>query len=272
MTGWVLYDRQGIERNSQFAEILCQEGENREFEMKTVIDDTLTYAIADSKPIMYINGQQCVPPDFVIRRNYSSILCRHMEQMGIKVLNDSFACDVCNNKLKTAQVVQKLGIEMADTFFNCTKAPFFPCVVKPASGHGGKNVFLVNDDVEYDAAVHSIRNDDVVVQSVEDKGRDLRVYVSGTDIIAAVMRSCEIDFRSNFSLGGKAELHTLTKDEKSIVLRIAERFDFAFAGIDLIYRSGRPIFNEIEDVAGCRMLYANGITDVPKRIFDRVTL
>lgn len=269
MNGWILYDRQGIERNRKFAEILCQEGQKRGHTMEIMVDDSLSYGIVGGKSVILIDGNPCTPPDFVIRRNYSAMLCRHMEQMGIRVMNDSFACDVCNNKLKTAQVVHELGIPVADTFFNCAP-PFYPCVVKPAGGHGGKNVFLVNNRREYENAVSVIQNDDIVIQSVEDKGRDLRIYVTGTEIIAAVMRTCENDFRSNFSLGGKAELHTPTGQERDIALTVAEKFNFDFAGIDLIYRSGKPILNEIEDVAGCRMLYANGITDVPSRIFERL--
>ena len=40
------------------------------------------------------------------------------------------------------------------------------------------------------------------------------------------------------------------------VRQVTDRFDFGLAGIDFIFDRGQPVFNEIEDAVGTRMLYA----------------
>lgn len=137
---------------------------------------------------------------------------------------------------------------------NTVKRPF---VVKSVSGHGGSQVFLVEegDDV---APIYEKLDDHVVIQPLaSSKKQDLRVYIVGNEIVGAVLRTGKDGFRSNFSLGGKAEFYTLEEDEKAIVEKIVDLFDFGLAGIDFIIGdNGALIFNEIEDVVGSRMLYS----------------
>jgi glutathione synthase/RimK-type ligase-like ATP-grasp enzyme len=134
---------------------------------------------------------------------------------------------------------------------------FFPCVVKSAYGHGGNEVFLVNNRDEYNA----VKMEDAVIQRVCDTpGRDLRVYVMGREIIAAMLRVSRNDFRGNYSLGGQAFVRNLSAEETGIVNKITALFDFGLAGVDFIFNRGKPVLNEIEDVVGARMLYAK--TDI----------
>ena len=74
-------------------------------------------------------------------------------------------------------------------------------------------------------------------------------------IIASILRVSNSDFRSNYSLGGTAKIYNLSHEERSIVYKIIELFDFGLVGIDF-YFMGKMVFNEIEDVVGARMLYS----------------
>src|SRR5690625_6839454 len=86
-------------------------------------------------------------------------------------------------------------------------------------------------------------------------GKDLRVFVIGKQIIAAVLRVNNNDFRANFKLGGSAFLYHLTIDEVEMINKIINHFDFGLVGIDfLIDKEGNLLFNEIEDVVGSRIL------------------
>ena len=80
-------------------------------------------------------------------------------------------------------------------------------------------------------------------------------------MVAAVLRESD-DFRSNYSLGGKATATELTEKEKEIVDKITKIINIDYAGIDLIYHNGEPVFNEIEDPVGARMLYENTDIDI----------
>ena len=93
-------------------------------------------------------------------------------------------------------------------------------------------------------------------------GKDLRIYITGGEITAAMMRQSYNDFRSNYCLGGTASVHELTDEERQIAEKICSELHPAHIGIDLIYDGGKPVFNEIEDAVGSRMLYRYTDIDV----------
>ena len=191
------------------------------------------------------------------------------------VFNNWFVSEICNDKAKTYQYLANRGIPMMDSCF-CTKESYgecfpYPVVVKSCSGHGGTEVFLVHDRAEYKQACSRISSQKIVVQKAASRlGKDLRVYVLGKEILAAVLRQSDRDFRSNFSLGGRAAVVELSREERRLVEQITGLFSFGLAGIDLIYDKGRPVLNEIEDVVGARMLYQTTGIDLVGRYLDFV--
>lgn len=56
----------------------------------------------------------------------------------------------------------------------------------------------------------------VYQKPASDLGRDLRVWLIGGKIIAAVLRKSDTDFRSNYCLGGSAQVYTLSESEKRL--------------------------------------------------------
>jgi gamma-F420-2:alpha-L-glutamate ligase len=189
--------------------------------------------------------------------------------MGVRVFNNSFVSELCNDKAKTYQYLAKTGIKMVDSSFHRNqqiKEAFEvvkqPTVIKTVDGHGGSQVFLVEpEDIRKEGLVNeiikSLGSSDVVVQPLTgSRHQDLRVYVIGKEIIACVLRTAKEGFKSNFSLGGEVRLYELSEAERSIVNTIIRQFDFDLVGIDFIIGDeGELIFNEIEDVVGSRMLY-----------------
>jgi gamma-F420-2:alpha-L-glutamate ligase len=189
--------------------------------------------------------------------------------MGITVFNNSVVSEICNDKAKTYQYLASTGIKMVDSVF-CQNAQIkqvidevqTPTVIKAVEGHGGSQVFLIQDhsramSIEHTEVIEKLAGSDVVVQPFTGtRNQDLRVYVIGAEIIAAVLRTAKEGFKSNFSLGGEVRLYSLSEAEVVIVNRIIQMFDFGLVGIDFIIGDeGELIFNEIEDVVGSRMLY-----------------
>lgn len=102
----------------------------------------------------------------------------------------------------------------------------------------------------------------IIQQASNEPGRDLRVYIVGNKITAAVLRTSDTDFRSNYCLGGTARLYTLSQKERELVQRAVSGLEIGMAGIDFIFHNGEPVFNEIEDTAGARALYALSDYDI----------
>ena len=83
-----------------------------------------------------------------------------------------------------------------------------------------------------------------------------------TKIICAVLRKRETDFRSNYCLGGTAEIYNLNESEKALVYKIASRIKYDYIGIDFVFDGGKAVFNEIEDAVGARMVYDKTDIDI----------
>ena len=270
MTGWLIYSKEDAKKNEAYIGLYIDEGKKRGIEIILIYSEVLEFGVKNGEYYTAYKGKTISKPDFAISRTIYPLLTRHLECMGIPVFNNSQIADICNDKARTYQFVAKLGIPVIDTTFvkkkelkKYLKSITKPTVVKAVDGHGGSQVFLLEtkdlaNEVIVEEIIYKMGGSDCVLQPLTgNKNSDLRVYVIGKEVIAAVVRTANNGFRSNYSLGGRVSLYTLSVEEKVIVDQIIHLFDFGMAGIDfLIGDNGELIFNEIEDVVGARMLYA----------------
>ncbi len=255
MTGWLVYDAPEAKRNAWIIERYRRSAAARGVELTLELLERMECEMPERLP------------DFCICRRPAPAFRSALEDRGVPVFNSSFADRLCNDKHKTAEFAKALGIPVAEEYAwgraEELKTPPFPAVVKPVDGHGGQGVFLVRGETEWEAAVRALSGRTVVVQRpVQTLGRDLRVYLLGKRPVAAMLRISDRDFRSNFSLGGRAEPRELMPEMRAIVSKIAEAADFGLVGVDLIFDGETPVLNEIEDVVGARMLYAGTDIDI----------
>lgn len=278
MKAYLIYESNAAAKNKGLIDIFIKEGKDIGVEIDLLFSEKLSYGIRNNILFASYENIPLMMPDFIICRIINPLLSRHFELMGIPVFNNSVVADICNNKLKTHQYLSRTGIRMTDTFFITKKERLkynsegltYPSVVKSACGHGGESVFLVNNSLELYEAINMIDDDIAIQRPVTELGKDMRVYVVGKNIVAAVLRESHSDFRSNYSLGGKATLKELSTDEINIVNNIIEVFDFGMVGIDFIFDNGKMLFNEIEDVVGSRMLYAKSDMNIAKTYLKHI--
>ncbi len=267
MVGWLIYHKEAAAYNERYIQFYIEEGKKLGIEVRLILVEELEFGVRNNTWFLTSNQEKLQEPDFAICRAIYPLLSRQLEAMRIPVFNNSFVAEICNDKAKTYQYLAKTGIRMVDTSFykNEQLSTLLKVgktiVIKAVDGHGGSQVFLTGDNPHnnpnpYDILT-GIGSSDIVVQPlVGSRHQDLRVYVIGTEIIAAVLRTAKEGFKSNFSLGGEVRLYELSGEEAGIVHRIIKEFDFGLVGIDFIIGDqGELIFNEIEDVVGSRMLY-----------------
>ncbi len=177
-------------------------------------------------------------------------------------------------------------------------------VLKTVDGHGGNEVFLIPAaDLERDAflgeqtflgephflgeiaffgEVEAFKESGfwkerfeglsgkrcIIQEQIKSRSQDVRVYVVGNEIYHAVLRTGVKDFRSNFSLGGSVREYVLSEEEKNLVFTLLKAWKgltLGLVGLDFIVaEDGGFIFNELEEMAGCRMLYACTERDIVK--------
>lgn len=211
-------------------------------------------------------------PVYVINRTRDYHIARMLENMGILVFNNSKIAELGNDKAKAYHYMEQRGIPVMPTVYGIQKAPrWYPAVIKSCDGHGGTEVYLVQNEAAWAEwkSGHQAQNGSlpqkkqyIMQQASSEPGRDLRVYIVGNKITAAVLRTSDTDFRSNYCLGGRIELYTLSARERSLAEQAAAGLEIGMAGIDFIFHNGEMIFNEIEDTAGARGLYALSDYDI----------
>lgn len=139
-------------------------------------------------------------------------------------------------------------------------------ILKSVDGHGGSEVFLLpcteiwRNFPEMVTAFDFLSGKDCIVQErIKSDAKDLRIYVMGNRIYHAMLRTGTRDFRSNYSLGGTAESYELSESERRTVEAYLEAFsglELELCGLDFIVaEDGSLVFNELEEMVGCRMLY-----------------
>ncbi len=236
----------------------------------SVNSNMMNFCMVDMPPEKASSNPYTLSPlvdfDFVINRTRDSMIATHFEKMGCKVFNSSIVTEICNHKGKTHQLINSQGIPSVKTllgnvhYFHPSHLPFsYPVILKSVSGHGGSEVFLIENEVELTTHLTQLPTEDFILQELcKNPGIDIRVFALGGKIVAAVKRFCQTSFKSNYSLGGSATAYNLKPHEIKLVEHILSLLPFDFIGIDFILdEEGNLLFNEIEDVVGTRTLYLN---------------
>ena len=182
--------------------------------------------------------------DFVINRTNNYRIAEAFEKRGIRVFNPSRLTRLANDKQKCYEFMRDNGVDILPIDY---KTP--PLVMKPIDGKGGKDVVFIKDGNPPEKEGY------IYQKPATDLGKDLRVWLLGGKIIAAVLRESKTDFRANFCLGGNATPYTLSAEEIALIDKISALLEYDYIGIDFLFNEGKIIFNEIEDAVGARMLY-----------------
>lgn len=201
-------------------------------------------------------GAELVTPDyrggadFVINRTNDYKIAEFYENRGVRVFNPGTFSKLANNKQLCYDFMEEKGIEIMPTRYS--KPPF---VKKPVDGHGGQGVVMCTKGQEYDENF-------VCQMPAGDLGRDLRVWMLGNEITAAVLRESSTDFRSNYCLGGSARVYELSPEEREKIKKITALVKGDYYGVDFVFNNGKIVFNELEDTVGARMLYDKTQIDI----------
>ena len=247
--GLLVYAREDVPQNTRFIFYACESAQKNGLSLELRYADTL--------------GEGLSGYDFAVMRTRAPKLSAFVEAAGLRCFNSARFNALANDKLLCydtlhAQIPMLTSLDAKAH----PSPPFLPCVVKPVDGHGGENVQSAYNTAQYKTALSKIASKRALVQPFADPGRDKRVYVLGGEVYCAMLRSSASDFRSNYTLGGKAEAVLLTKAERELVEAVQKLCAIDYAGVDIIYDNGRPVLNELEDPVGARMVYENTNNDI----------
>lgn len=256
MLGAIIYERTAAEQNINYIQLYIDYFARHNIELRLEYKDEVF---------------KMERPDFAIVRLIAPEITKKLEDAGVRCFNNYNVSYITNDKALTYKFMAEKGIEIMDTYYTANDVDKFPVVIKPKNSHGGDRVFMVRSREELMDRLSLYPNGNYVIQQVaSDRGKDLRVYVLGKNILCAMLRQSDKDFRSNYSLGGKASVYELSDKERAVVNCIIRLFDFDLVGIDFVFHNGKIVFNEIEDVVGSRMVYSCTDIDIAKIYSDYI--
>lgn len=269
MEGFLIYRRQDAMRNSHYITMYEEKGKKLGARVLLRYFEGFSFGTKKGRPTLFYQGEPVEKkPDFIIVRADVPLFSKRLESLGFLVFNNAYLSKIANDKEKTLRLAMAHDIPVPDTCFvtketavEAARNLHYPLVIKPPDGHGGADVFMLQNEEELTALIPRYEHARFLLQHpVSELGKDLRVYVVGNRIVAGMLRSRQDDFRSNYCLGGEAMRYDFSDEELALVNRVIALFDVDYAGFDFMFDKGKMVLNEIEDVVGARMLYH--LTDV----------
>lgn len=153
----------------------------------------------------------------------------------------------------------------------------FPCpyIMKAVSGHGGASVKKVDEAEQGASYADELDEQNIayICQEMAPKSDDLRVYIMGREIVAAVLRrATDGGYRANIGLGGEGILYELSESERDLIEKTVDMFscELGFVCFDFLFDgTGNLIFNEMNNLPGTAALAMLGLDgDLMERYID----
>lgn len=213
---------------------------------------------------------------------YGTAVVRQFEMMGKYTINRSQAISRSRDKLRSLQIMAGLGIGLPVT--GCAHSSRdvkglinsvggAPLVVKLLEGTQGIGVVLADTQSAAESVIEAFRGLDanIIVQEFikEAKGADIRAFVVGDKVVAAMMRRArDGEFRSNIHRGGKAETVKMTAAERTTAIKAARAMGLNVAGVDILRSNHGPCVMEVNSSPGLEGIEKSTGVDVAGAIIE----
>jgi ribosomal protein S6--L-glutamate ligase len=185
---------------------------------------------------------------------------------GVPVLNPPRALEAAIDKYLACYRMEAAGLPVPETVV-CESAEDSidaferlgrDVVVKPLFGSEGKGITRVTDVDIAHRVFKTLEQVGAVLylqRFVPHDGHDLRAFVLGDRVLAAMRRRHESDWRTNVARGATGEPVELTAVESDLAVRAAFAVGSPIAGVDLLHAcDGRKYVLEVNAVPGWRTL------------------
>ena len=270
MNGWILFKRDLKE--SYETQRLVEEFQNTGIKIRVVNpQDVDIFVDRDDRKSILVAGKSRPLPDFVIPRTGSGTtyfikaIIRHLERLGVILINGSDSIDNVKDKLYTQQVLGQSSLPVPKTLL--VKHPIdidfvesnigYPAIIKTLSGSFGAGVFLVETRKQLTQLLKMAEitkpSYNIIIQEFikESYGKDLRVLVINGKVVGCMMRqSTDDDFRANITRGGEAIPYQIDDDIEWISGECARLLNLDIAGVDLLFNDGKYVICEVNSSPG----------------------
>lgn len=196
--------------------------------------------------------------------DHAVAVLRHLEALGTPLTAPSGAVRKARDKMACLQVLAAAGLPIPKTVLarqaqdaawavEAVGGP--PVVLKLLSGTHGVGIILAESLDSARSILESLwgLERDVLVQRFEASaaGRDLRLFVVGSEVVAAIRRRGPPgSFRSNLHHGGRAEVVSPDPSVLELAVRASTLLGLSVAGVDLLETDAGPLVTEVNASPG----------------------
>jgi ribosomal protein S6--L-glutamate ligase len=252
--------------------------------------NTLRFAIdlSGDEPDLQYRGRQLSHYDAVLPRIGASItfygmaVVRQFEQMDVYTPNTSAGIANSRDKLRAIQILSRHRIGIPATTFVRNRADVLPAiervggapvVIKLLEGTQGIGVILAPDVKVAEAVIETLQStkQNVLIQHFveESRGRDIRAFVVGDRVVAAMRRQAKGDeFRSNVHRGGSATPVELDDRSRRVAVQSAQIMGLRVAGVDMLESERGPLVMEVNSSPGLEGIETATSLDIAGAVID----
>ncbi len=260
---------------------------------KVKVLDTLRFAIDLEKgePDLYYRSKRLSHYDAIVPRIGASVtyfgtaVVRQFEQMDVFTTASSPGIANSRDKLRCLQILSRHQIGIPQTTFVREKRDVLPAIervggvpiiIKLLEGTQGVGVILAESVKIAEAIIETLQStrQNVLVQKFvsESKGRDIRAFVVGDRVVAAMRRVAQgQEFRSNVHRGGRTEFVVLDETYCETAVRAAQIMGLRVAGVDLLEAKEGPQVMEVNSSPGLEGIESCTQLDIAGAIVDYIS-
>ena len=270
MNGWIIHKKE-LGENTEVSR-LVEEFDKQNIKVRVVNPkDVDIFVDRDDRKSILVKGEPRKLPDFVLPRTGSGTtyfikaIIRHLERLGVVMINGSESIDAVKDKLYSQQILGQSNLPVPKTML--VKHPInlelveknlnYPMIVKTLSGSYGSGVFMVDDRKQFRqlmkmAELTKPSYNIIIQECIEDSlGKDLRVLVVNGKVVGCMMRqSIDGDFRANITRGGEAIPYQVDEDIEWIAGECSRLLNLDIAGVDLLFNEGTYTICEVNSAPG----------------------
>ena len=286
MTLWLLIKNVTFAGGGYVKRRLVEEAVQRGIAMRLVNPNRFDLLLQDdgASTAVYM-GEPIDLPDAVIPRVGANVdyfglaVMRQLESLGVKVFNPSASIEISRDKMYTHQVLAAAGIPIPKSVLS--RWPFdrdyierhfgYPVILKSTSGSKGDAVWKVDDGEQLHTVIAGLDTSRPLIfqEFLSDtKGRDLRCFVVGDRVVAAMMRIASSGFKANVHQGGSVMNVVVGPALSSLAVDTARLCLLDISGVDVLLDSASYKICEVNSSPGFQGLEKASEVNVAVAVVD----
>ncbi len=254
--------------------------------------NTLRFAIDLDRgsPDLYYRQEHLDHYDAVLPRigasitYYGTAVVRQFQEMDVFCANTAHGISNSRDKLRSLQILSRHGVGLPRTTFVRDKRDVLPAIdrvggapviIKLIEGTQGIGVLLADSVKQAESIIELLQSQkqNVLIQKfvAESKGRDVRAFVVGDQVVAAMRRVAQgQEFRSNVHRGGLAEPVELSEEYRETAVRCTQIMGLRVAGVDMLEAADGPQVMEVNSSPGLEGIETCTGLDIAGAIIDYI--